>query len=89
VTLHVADSTWRRRLPDKAIVQFDNSGRHAQTTNSLGWITHFYYDSGIAGTPLDSIRLPVASGTPPAYRFAYDVTVPSAPVLQSDLPPVI
>lgn len=61
---------YRRLLPNKAYVTFSTDGRHTSTTNSQGHVTSLHHG---AGGSLDSIRLPVptGSGSRPAYGFRY------------------
>ena len=84
-TLKQVGSVWQRRLGDGAYVEFDNAGHHLRTVNALGWQTRFVYKTTISGWPLDSIVLPVPSGSSAvrAYTFAYALNANNAPALTS------
>jgi len=81
------DSEYRRILPENGYVAFNLLYRHVRTVNRLGHVARFVYGSG--GT-LDSIAMPVPSGTSaPMYAFHYDTLAGGNTVLASVDAPVV
>jgi RHS repeat-associated protein len=79
-------TTWQRRLPNSAYVEFDNAGRHITTVNAKGYRTRFTYSGG----SLDSLILPVPSTSTVkrAYKFQLFVdTVITYPGPQTSISP--
>jgi len=61
---------YTRYLPHAGRVVFNSSGQHVQTINRLGQTTTFGYSNG----QLQSITLPVISGSSPTYTFTFNGT---------------
>jgi RHS repeat-associated protein len=61
-------ATYTRWVSGGVRVVFNTSGQHIRTLNRVGIATSFAY----AGSRLQSITVPVRSGTAPAYTFTYD-----------------
>lgn len=74
--LRVSTSEWRRQLRGHSYVQFDGGGRHVRTVDRHGRATEFWHSTVLGASRLDSIGLPVPSGsaTTMRYRFGYDVS---------------
>ena len=70
ITYNSGTAEYTRHGPADLDVKFNSSGYHISTTNRLGQVTRFTY---VPGTHrLDSLIVPVRSGTPLAYRFVYN-----------------
>jgi RHS repeat-associated protein len=79
-TLWFSGQGYIRRLPNRAYVEFNGSGKHVRTVNRRQEATEFGYSTNGV---LSTITLPVPSGAPARlYQFAFD-TVGSIPRLRS------
>lgn len=61
-------ATYTRWVPGGVQVVFDGAGRHVRTVNRVGHTTQFAW----TGTRLQTITVPVRSGTAPVFSFVYD-----------------
>ncbi|MBX3134187.1 MAG: RHS repeat-associated core domain-containing protein [Gemmatimonadaceae bacterium] len=66
---HVGSGDWRRLLPDRAYVRFDDNGRHTRTVGRLGDTTVFTYTSDRLTRIL--LPAPAASSAYLRYELAY------------------
>jgi RHS repeat-associated protein len=71
-TLTFDGTTYERHLPNKLRVRFDANGLHMATVNRLGHQTAFHYATVAGRSVLDTLTLPVVSGTPLRYVFHYN-----------------
>jgi RHS repeat-associated protein len=69
LTYNSGTGEYTRQGAGNVDVKFNPSGYHVSTTNRQGHVTRFTYVSGT--DRLDSLIVPVRSGTPLAYKFVY------------------
>jgi RHS repeat-associated protein len=69
-SLYRSNSTgwWRRALPNRVNVYFDELGRHRQTVNTYGRTTQFAYDATAGRGRLQSITIP--GGQQTTFQYA-------------------
>jgi RHS repeat-associated protein len=69
ITYNSGTGEYTRQGAGNVDVKFNSSGYHVSTTNRQGQVTRFTYVSGT--DRLDSLVVPVRSGSPLVYKFAY------------------